>query len=628
MSAHQLPTVVASRLSSLQRTIRRAERLAARGRIAAVWFSRVRLSIFAVGVIGSVVPHKLGWTLSGNVVLAAALICFLVVAWYHNRLEDRLHRLDRWLRIKHSHVARLRLDWSNIPTRAAAAAPERHGYARDLDVAGPHSLLHLIDTTVSSQGQARLHAWLLDQPAPAKQWAARQGLVREIASVTLLRDRLSLEAQSVDQADIDGRRLQAVFQKRVEDAALVPLLLIETGLAAATIILLVADLFDFLPGYWWLSFALYVFLYLMVRGRSEEIFDHAQSLHLQLEKLSAVLGYLERRRSIHTPRIADLCRTLSHPETSPSRSLRQAASVMNRLSVRAHPLIHYLVNALLPWDLYHTYRLQRVQDRIAAAVPQWLEILAEIDAAAALGTFAYLHPDYRWPTCRMTINEPQQNGEGPVLAAEELAHPLLPRATRIGNSVRLEGLGRIFLVTGSNMSGKSTFLRTVGINTCLAQAGAPVCAREFVWSPVRFGSCIRVDDSLEAGLSYFYAEVKRLKSVLAAAEDGARPPVLFLIDEIFKGTNNRERLIGGRALIATLATTNGFGFITTHDLELAELEHRIAGVTNVHFQETVSEGTLLFDYRLRPGPCPTTNALRIMELEGLPVKAPSISDRG
>jgi DNA mismatch repair ATPase MutS len=136
-----------------------------------------------------------------------------------------------------------------------------------------------------------------------------------------------------------------------------------------------------------------------------------------------------------------------------------------------------------------------------------------------------------------------------------------------------------------------------------------------------------VDDSLEAGLSYFYAEVKRLKSVLAAAEDRAGPPVLFLIDEIFKGTNNRERLIGGRAYIAALTHTNGFGFVTTHDLELAELEQRIAGLTNVHFQETVAGGTLEFDYRLRPGPCPTTNALRIMELEGLPVEGPDSSRR-
>jgi DNA mismatch repair ATPase MutS len=186
----------------------------------------------------------------------------------------------------------------------------------------------------------------------------------------------------------------------------------------------------------------------------------------------------------------------------------------------------------------------------------------------------------------------------------------------------LSGLGRIHLITGSNMSGKSTFLRTVGINLCLAQAGAPVCAATFEWSRNRLACCIRVNDSLDAGLSYFYAEVKRLKVILDATADRAAPPVLFLIDEIFKGTNNRERLIGSQAYIKALSLGNGFGLVSTHDLELTDLEKDIPSLTNEHFQETLSAGALSFDYQLRPGPCPTTNALRIMELEGLPIANP------
>jgi DNA mismatch repair ATPase MutS len=153
----------------------------------------------------------------------------------------------------------------------------------------------------------------------------------------------------------------------------------------------------------------------------------------------------------------------------------------------------------------------------------------------------------------------------------------------------------------------------------LAQAGAPVCAKSFEWTWVRMACCIRVDDSLEAGLSFFYAEVKRLKRLLDMAEDRAAPPVLFLIDEIFKGTNNRERLIGSRAYIQALTASHGFGLVTTHDLELADMERTFPTLTNAHFQETVHANQLKFDYTLRPGPCPTTNALRIMALEGLPV---------
>ena len=607
-----------AREQQLVHILRRAARLETNGRRVSARFTTARLAIFAVGFFGSIIPHKLGWTFLGNATLASSFILFLMVAWYHNRLEDRLHRLRRWQGIKRVHLARLSLNWPEIPLRPVTV-PERHGYARDLDLAGPRSLLHLIDNTISSQGQQRLASWLLDQPPHAAQWASRQALIRELTPLSLLRDRLVLEAQAVEEADIDGRRLLSVLQKRVDDSGLMPMLLTESVLALATAALLLADLTYGIVNYWVLSFGLYAFLFLSVRSRSEEIFDHAQSLHLQLERLSAVLGYVERRSYRAAPQLARLCGPLLQQHSSPSRSLKQAASLMNRLSVRAHPLVHYLINAIGPWDLFHTYRLQQLQDRIATVAPLWFEVLAELDAAASLATFAHLHPDYLWPSLHQAGPDEQANGHGAMLDAGNLAHPLIPAKVRVANSITFKGRGRIFLVTGSNMSGKSTFLRTIGINTCLAQAGAPVCAASFRWSLVRIGSCIRVDDSLDDGLSFFYAEVKRLKTILDSTQDRQGPPVLWLIDEVFKGTNNRERLIGGRALITALAGGNGFGLVTTHDLELAELERQLSTVTNVHFQEIVVEGVLHFDYRLKPGPCPTTNALRIMALEGLPV---------
>jgi DNA mismatch repair ATPase MutS len=242
-------------------------------------------------------------------------------------------------------------------------------------------------------------------------------------------------------------------------------------------------------------------------------------------------------------------------------------------------------------------------------LPVWLDRLAEAEAASALATFAYLHPDYAWPTPSSTVG----------VRSRGLGHPLIPSMTRVSNDIALEGLGTIHLITGSNMSGKSTFLRTIGINVCLAQAGAPVCASAFSWNWSRLACCIRINDSLDAGLSFFYAEVKRLKTILHATADWSSSPVLFLIDEIFKGTNNRERLIGSRSYIKALAAGNGYGLVSTHDLELTDLEHEIPSLINAHFQETVSNGALAFDYRLRAGSCPTTNALRIMELEGLPI---------
>jgi DNA mismatch repair ATPase MutS len=337
--------------------------------------------------------------------------------------------------------------------------------------------------------------------------------------------------------------------------------------------------------------------------------------------MAAVFRHFERRSMVYTPALTRLCEPLKQESINPSRSLAEAASLLARLSIKAHPLVHYFLNALGPWDLYYTYRLQGLQDRIAQAVPTWLDILAEFEAASALANFAYLHPAYCWPE---PMEEPGRRGDKHVVGepanlASELGHPIIPAASRVANDLVLEGRGRILLVTGSNMSGKSTFLRTVGVNLCLAQAGGPVCAKHYRWTWAQPACCIRVDDSLESGLSFFYAEVKRLKAILSAAERVDGPTVLFLIDEVFRGTNNRERLLGARAFVAALAESRGFGLVTTHDLELTDLARRIDRLSNVHFQETVEQGRLAFDYKLRPGPCPTTNALRIMALEGLPV---------
>jgi DNA mismatch repair ATPase MutS len=369
------------------------------------------------------------------------------------------------------------------------------------------------------------------------------------------------------------------------------------------------------------SFAAYALIYFMT-DQGEELLEHAVGLHHETERLAIVLGYLERHARGQGTALRSACANLMGG-ASPMLHLKQAARTLHAISIKAHPLVHLAVNALCPWDLWFTRQLIHTQHEIKNALPQWLDCLAEVEAASALATFAHLHPDYAWPAPLIAAGE--QNGIPPAFHAARLGHPLLPSKIRVANDVHLKGPGSIHLITGSNMSGKSTFLRTIGINLCLAQAGGPVCAGSFEWTWSRLACCIRVDDSLDAGLSFFYAEVKRLKTILDATKEHTLPPVLFLIDEIFKGTNNRERLIGSRAYITALSQGQGFGLVSTHDLELADLESTVPGLANAHFQETVAAGALQFDYRLRPGPCPTTNALRIMELEGLPISpAPQI----
>jgi len=614
MLQHQ-PVTPLPKAHALTGLVAKLDRVIALATASSSALTRWRLVLFIVGAVCTVALYKMGWFQAGNGTLIAFVVLFLIVAAYHNRLESRLHRLRLWKQIKLVHLARLRLDWPHIPARPSSA-PEHHPYAKDLDLVGPHSLLHLIDTTVSSHGQARLASWLLEQPPGPDQWLLRRRLVQELIPRSLFRDRLGLEAQLIGEQEINGRRLEAVLNHTVGFPHLTTVLAIQTLLAAATLGLGLSALLGWLPNYWMWSFVPYALIYFWT-DQGEELLEHAVGVHFELEKLGAVLGFVERHARANRTALAVLWAPLLAPGVNPPQLVREAARTLHAISVKAHPLIHLAINALCPWDLWFTYRLQRIQAQVAVHLPTWLDRLAEVEAASALATFAALHPSYRWP--EPLTADPGHNGALARLSAKGLAHPLIPETHRISNDLALETLGTVLLVTGSNMSGKSTFLRTLGINLCLAQAGAPVCAGLFEWTWVRLATCIRVDDSLEAGLSFFYAEVKRLKSLLDATTDRSNIPVIFLIDEIFKGTNNRERLIGSRAFISALSQGNGFGLVTTHDLELTDLDKTVPRLRNAHFQETVAAGALQFDYKLRPGPCPTTNALRIMELEGLPV---------
>jgi DNA mismatch repair ATPase MutS len=229
-----------------------------------------------------------------------------------------------------------------------------------------------------------------------------------------------------------------------------------------------------------------------------------------------------------------------------------------------------------------------------------------------LAGFAAVNPEYTFP---------QIGPDAPAaLQAEGLGHPLLPPERKVCNDFSVKELGELAVITGSNMAGKSTFIKTIGINLCLAYAGGPVNARGFRFRPLRLHTCIQISDSIPDGFSYFYAEVKCLKRLLERLEADDSLPLLYLIDEIFRGTNNRERLIGSRAYVQALIGARGVGVLATHDLELTSLEQISSLVSNFHFRDHVEDGKLVFDYTLRPGPSPTTNALKIMRMEGLPVE--------
>lgn len=518
--------------------------------------------------------------------------------------------------LKRTNLARLRLDWTQIPP-IMHTSPPHHPYALDLDLAGPHSLLTLLDTTFSSNGRLELERWIFQTESPnthSLDWPDRQALAKELTPLVRLRDRCWLATRLIAPEPLDGTRITSLIEHPTGIPSLswiLPTSFLMTGL---TLSLGMWTILTGAPNFWLLPLVLYAGMYFMLSGAIGSLFGRVLALHMELEKLVSVIRILEESSVTKFPTIRHVCAPLLESAHRPTRSLARLSRICQALSVKAHPLIHLGLNIVTPWDIWFVSRLERLLNQLRHRLPEWLATIGIIDAASALARFAYLNPDYAWPSRETTASQ-----SIPGLTAKGLGHPLIPHNRRVSNDLELRGEGHMVLITGSNMSGKSTFLRTVGINLCLAQAGGPVCAGTFSWNWLRLSCCIRVTDALDEGLSYFYAEVKRLKVILNGVQDSNPIPVLFLIDEIYRGTNNRERLAGSRAYIQALQASRGLGLLSTHDLELAGLADTNGHLRNAHFQETVREGSLHFDYRLRPGPCPTTNALRIMAQEGLPV---------
>jgi DNA mismatch repair ATPase MutS len=365
------------------------------------------------------------------------------------------------------------------------------------------------------------------------------------------------------------------------------------------------------PYIWPFTFLIYIAAMIFNQGRIATAWGELQELEKALRRFGAVFKYLESRGCSGLPNLAKVCAPFLDSRKRPSAELRKIERIAAALGLRTNALLYLIVHAFVPWDFFFTYRLEQFKKEISQELPRWLDAWYELEALNSLANFAWLNPGYNFP--EIVPGSKQLN-------AHALGHPLIKPRQKVCNDFCLDNRRQMVILTGSNMAGKSTFLRSVGLNLRLAYAGAPVNADSLQLSLFRLVTCINVSDSVQDGLSYFYAEVKRLKLLLLAVEEDNALPIVFLIDEIFRGTNNLERHVGSRAFIRALSQQeNALGIIATHDLELTKLADEIPGIANFHFREDVSYGRMVFDYQLHPGPCPTTNALKIMRIEGLPV---------
>ncbi|HEX9036749.1 MAG TPA: hypothetical protein VF808_07130 [Ktedonobacterales bacterium] len=552
------------------------------------------------------------WTAIGFAVVAGFLCAGAFVRQW--MLDETFQRYSTLCQICKEGKSRLRRDWGALTLRTAPQVDVPAINALDLDLLGHGSLQHLLNSVTTPSGQERMVRWLLT-PASATEIKERQEAVRELAPMLETRDELTLFGALSNQDPAARARFLAwaedaswLASRRWLDIYSIVALIALVGLA-------LAELTGVLPYPFWLIVVATNTVVFQFTGKAvEREIARVAEERGAYAPYAGLFGFLSERR-FRAPGLVKAHAALAAERGSAEAALEGLGRRMRFADVRLSIIGPALQLGGL-WNVHALRLLEAWRARYGRQTRSWFELLAELEALAGLAALAFDNPTWAFPEV-----EPAAVG---VVTASGLGHPLLPPDRCVGNDVSLGPAGRFLLVTGSNMSGKSTLLRAIGLNLVLAQAGAPVCARAMRTPLIGIATSMRVDDSLEQGVSYFMAELQRLKLVVdemrRVVAGGERMPV-FLLDEILSGTNSSERRIAARGIIRGLLELGATGAVTTHDLSLTDEPVLRAASDPVHFSEQFTRGpdgpNMTFDYVLRPGVATSVNALALMEIAGL-----------
>jgi len=533
-------------------------------------------------------------------------VVFILIFILHERILRRVRRQDAYSRLFAAELAALdhKFPWADDGSDWAVT---EHRYAADLNLFGPRSLFHYFNRCTTYFGRSRLASWLLD-PAPAETVLARQQAVDFLAGRTDFRHRLRLAGEPLQhQRDHNDQwRTLVTAMPLLSSSWRTRLLLALLPLLTLTALFLI---FSGATLAWGGSLVIVEILvnrfYAKRVSRFFALVDHGTAA---LETYREIIAAVEAE-----PGRGDILINLHHTfhtgDRPASALIAELSALCSWFQVRHNGLLHGLLNNIFLWDLQCVWRIQRWLANHGGQLESWLAALGEVEALCSLATLRFNHPDWSFPIMR---------NSGPRLDFNAVGHPLIPATERVCNDLVLAAGGAIILVTGPNMAGKSTFLRTIGINVVLAHAGAPICAARCALTPVHLVSSMQVADSLDRRLSLFYAELQRLKLILDGVRQGL--PVLFMIDEILKGTNLSDRQAGALALLKQLIAAGAGGLVATHDMTLTGLEKEFPlQVSNYHFDGSVIDDRLLFDYQLHPGICHSHNAVALMRRIGIAI---------
>lgn len=556
------------------------------------------LTIFIAGWLAKYHSSKIAWTL---VPLGVLVLLFVL----HEKVLQSIRRISRLKTLYQQGIDRLESRWMDFEQQGERFLDPIHPYARDLDIFGRGSLFQLLSTARTHAGENQLAAWLL-QRSSIEEIKERQIASAEMSTKLDLRERIALAGDDV-RVGVHPEALIA-WSESTKSFAFHSVLRFLLPILASMWAMSVAAwfLFDWTRTALFMSLLNMAVTYWLYQRTTEAIAGIEFASH-DLNLLSSILKEIEDAE-FTAPLLKRLQAALNCDGICPSRAIEQLNKKVTWLDAYENWVVKVL-NLFVFWAPLWVLAVEAWRDHYGAKVVAWISIVGEIEALASLGNYSYEHPEDIFPDFVKT---------GAYLKAKQLAHPLLPRSGAVANDITLDSSLQMIVISGPNMAGKSTFIRSVGMNVVLAQAGAPVCASQLTLSSLNVAASICILDSLQGGLSRFYAEITRLKTIDSLSKEPTH--VLFLLDELLSGTNSHDRRVGTESFIRSLLARGTVGLVTTHDLALTEIVDTLDGhAANFHFADTFTDGKLHFDYKLVPGIVQTANALQLMRSIGLDV---------
>ncbi|SHM28846.1 MutS domain V [Chitinophaga jiangningensis] len=558
----------------------------------------LRLAAFIAAVWGVVQFIRSGYNLPWLLLTLAGIVGFLLLLKRYIRSQDKLQLFKVLLELNEKELALVMAYVAGFPD-GSEFIDDRHDFTGDLDVFGPASIYQHINRTGTLSGSRKLADSLRNPLQDARLIRDTQEALQVLTPMVDFRQQLTATATLAKEEDQDKKEINLWMQMPLEFLGKQKINLLRWGLPVGFVA--AVFIYAFTGAYYWMLLSFSANWMFLLTYQKRILAQHNLMAHKEriLSRFDSILQEV-RTASFGGARLLLEQQAVANEADT---ALRKLAKISSALDQRMNLLVAVIINPILMYDLHCMVRLEKWKDDHRSDMNKWLDVIAQMEAWDSLATFAYNHQDFNWPEVK----------EGKLLVTTKaLGHPLIPVGECVQNDGEIGTKADFLIITGSNMSGKSTFLRSVGSNLLLAMCGAPVCAQHFEFTPMHIMTSMRIKDSIASHTSYFQAELLRLQHIIQQLKQGRK--VFVLLDEILKGTNSEDKLTGSRSLIEHFISYTCLGMVATHDLELGHLEDTYpTRIRNYCFESTIKDDHLYFDYRMREGIARNKNATFLMK---------------